>query len=140
MEATMTRELVRDLARRLFDGFTRQELGVFDELCTGDLVIDTPEVTIERGKEDGLRASKDLMTKLYSFLPDGVFTIEDLIAEEAKVAVRYSFVGTFVDRATGKSGGQRHANAQCFLKLTGDKISYMRFVGWPEFGGWLHIH
>jgi hypothetical protein len=45
----------------------------------------------------------------------------------------------FTDRSQG-TATTRHVTAQCFVRIAGDKGTFMRWVGYPEVGGWLHIH
>ncbi len=86
----MSTEENKALVRRFFDEFVNQRnLTVADEVVGADFVVD-PEGPSVRGPE----GMKQVLQWLYGVFPDVRYTLEDLIAEGDKVAVRLRGTGT----------------------------------------------
>ncbi len=79
-----------EVARRFFEELhTEGDLEVAEEIVAADAVFHTPDGDLE-GPE-GIAA---LVTLLRTAFPDATFPIEDMVAEDDKVVVRWSMQGT----------------------------------------------
>ena len=86
----------RTLMNRLFlDAFNEKKLKVLDEICAPDLIYETPETTIEQGRREGLRYLKELMVAKWKAFPDLTYSFDDVVAEDAMIAVGWTLTGTF---------------------------------------------
>ncbi len=83
------------VVRRLYDRvWNLGELDVLDEVVSGDFVGHRSDRADDLGPE-GLRQS---VVTLCEAFPDGKFTIEDMVAEGDRVAVRYTARATHKGR------------------------------------------
>ena len=82
------------LMRRVVEeAFNRRELGVLDELFAGeDVVAHYGGVTLR-----GMAALRGAVAQLHARFPDLHAAIDDLVAEDDKVAVRVTFRGTLAE-------------------------------------------
>lgn len=79
-----------EVARRFFDELhTEGDLDVAEEIATADTVFHTPD-----GDLQGPEGIAGLVSVLRTAFPDATFPIEDLIAADDKVVVRWSMQGT----------------------------------------------
>ncbi len=85
----MSTEENKALLRRAYEAVNQRNLTAFFELFTPDFVLRNGSMTIQ-----GLEAFKQIEGMLLTALPDLHYTIEDLIAEGDKVAVRLTATGT----------------------------------------------
>ncbi len=85
----MSTEENKALIRRVYEAVNQRNLTAFFELFTPDFVLRNGSMTIQ-----GLEAFKQIEGMLLTALPDLHYTIEDLIAEGDKVAVRLTATGT----------------------------------------------
>ena len=87
----MSTEENKALVRRLFEAFNGENLpAILEEVCAPDFVLHDPNTSLPvRSRED----YKHWLSAFRAALP-GQFTIEFLIAEGEKVAVRYTYHGT----------------------------------------------
>jgi steroid delta-isomerase-like uncharacterized protein len=77
----------KQLVRRLFeDGFNRRNLTAIDELVAAEYV----DATGERGPA----AFKQVIERLGSAFPDIRYDIDDVLAEDDRVAIRWHWSGT----------------------------------------------
>ena len=89
----MSAKEIKALDRHFFEEWNKGKaaaMAVIDELCATNLVF-------HGGSGEDIRGIKDfkqLMNKFYSAFPDNHFTIDDIVAEGDKVAVRYTITGT----------------------------------------------
>jgi predicted ester cyclase len=82
----------KDNIRRIFeDGFTQGHLEVVDECIAAD-AVDRHEFTPD--EPDFPSHLKGVMTMLRGALPDLTMTVEDLVAEDDRVAARVMLTGT----------------------------------------------
>ena len=94
----------KDVARRFYEEvLNRRDVALLDELAVTDYIEHDPLP----GQGTGLTGLKERVNALLSGL-DPTFTIEDVIAEDDRVAVRWMNSGTHVDTflgvpATGRS-------------------------------------
>jgi predicted ester cyclase len=85
----MSTEENKALMRRAYEAVNQGDLTAFFELFTPDFVLHNGSMTIQ-----GLEAFKQIEAMLLTALPDLHYTVEDLIAEGDKVAVRLTARGT----------------------------------------------
>ena len=106
--------------------FNQRNLALVDELCTTDHVFHNPPTTLQ-----GREAFKQLLSVYLTAFPDASFTVEDEIAEEDRVASRYTFRGTHQGELMGipPTGKQ--------VTVTGIIIN--RMVGGKSAEGWLNF-
>ncbi len=94
----------KEVARRLYEEvLNKRDLGQLDQLATPDYIEHDPLP----GQGTGLQGLKDRVTALVEGL-DPTFTLEDVIAEGDRVAVRWTNSGTHIAEflgipATGRS-------------------------------------
>jgi predicted ester cyclase len=95
----MSADEVKALVRRWFNELNKGKtaaLAVMDETCATDFVRHCA-----RGKDfRGIKNCKLDMKELFTAFPDVHFTLDDMIVEGDKVAVRYTWAGT--DKTTNK--------------------------------------
>lgn len=78
----------KELVRRFVDGLNQRNLDVFDELLARDFVDHTPVPGVPPTRE-GWKSNYPMAA-----FPDLQIHIEDLVAEDGRVAVRSRVVGT----------------------------------------------
>ena len=80
----------KELVRRFYDAFNRQDLAALDAFVAADVVDHDPAP----GQAPGLAGVKAALGTNRTGFPDGQYVIEDLVAEGDTVAVRTTFRGT----------------------------------------------
>ncbi len=70
--------------------FNKGNLAVADDIISSEYVYHGPT-----GELKGPEGVKQIVTAWRTAFPDGRFTIDDMVAEGDKVAVRYTMTGTF---------------------------------------------
>jgi len=91
---------IKALERRWFEEWNKGKaaaMAVADELCATDYVVHS-------GTGENIRGLKDFKqsySELYSAFPDIHFTIEDMVAEGDKAAVRWTMTGTHKGEFSG---------------------------------------
>jgi len=106
---------------------------IIDELAATDCVYHGAS-----GEEiHGLKGFKKSMSEFYSAFPDNHFTIDDMVAEGDKVAVRWTLTGTH----KGKLSGVPPTNKKMTIwGIAIDRIAGGKFVEtWERFdtAGWM---
>jgi predicted ester cyclase len=103
----MSTEDNKGLSRRFFDGLSRNDVAIIDELCTPDFVLHDPAGPggWPRGVNDR-EEYKKYLSGFFAAMP-GQFTIDDMIAEGDKVVTRWTYRSTHQGQwrdvsATGK--------------------------------------
>jgi len=95
----MSTKEIKALVRRWFKELNKGKaaaLAVMDETCAIDFVRHCA-----RGKDfRGIKDYKQDMKELFTAFPDIHFTLDDIVVEGDKVAIRYTWAGT--DKATNK--------------------------------------
>jgi hypothetical protein len=90
----MSTEEIKALERRLFEETNKGKtsaMAVIDELYDANIVLHCP-----RGKDIcGLKDFKRANEESFSEIPDAHSTIDDMIVEGDKVAVRLTMTGTY---------------------------------------------
>ncbi len=119
----MSAEDNKALVRRWFEElFNEAKLDVADEIVTPDHVshdTSTPE------HPPGPEGERQLVNLVRGAFPDGRISIEDLVAEGDRVAVRWTFRGTHRGDFMGvaPTGNQVEMGAMDLLRIAGGKIA-----------------
>jgi len=123
----MSAKEIKALERHFFEEWNKGKaaaMAAIDEFCATNLVF-------HRGTGEDIRGLKDfkqLMSKFYSAFPDNHFTIDDMVAEGDKAAVRYAITGTH----KGEWRGVPPTNK----KMTVSVIQIDRIAGGKLVEGW----
>lgn len=91
----------KSLERQWFEAFNRGRdaaMAIMDELLADGFVLHCASGHDIRG----LKNNKENVSGLFSELPDIRFTIDDMVAEGDKIAVRYTMTGTCKGDTTKK--------------------------------------
>ncbi len=121
----------KTVVRRLFeDHWNRKNAALVREFYTPTVSLHTPD-----GPLTGLEGASLLLQAYSTAFPDFHLTIDDLVSEEDKVAVRWTFTGTHRGPladvpATGKSVNV--ANGIAIYRLQAGKISEGHFA-WDKY-------
>ena len=113
-------EANKEVARRFFGEFHSGNLAVAD-----DIMAPGAEVHVPGGGFAGPEAQKQALQTVQAAFPDMRWTIEDILAEGDKVAVRWSFQGTHRGEFLGvpATGKQVHWTAIDILRIADGKIA-----------------
>ena len=84
-EETKNREVLEHL---LFDGLNKRDLSLFDEVYAPNILYHAPKIEI-----DNLKDLRNLSNGYFSAFHDTEITINDLIAKDDKVILRFTFQG-----------------------------------------------
>ena len=76
--------------------FNKGDLSIADEIISNDYVYHGP-----MGEYKGVEGFKQIVTAVRAAMPDVHFMIDDMVAEGDKVAVRYTWTGTFKGELMG---------------------------------------
>ena len=122
------------VVRRLFeDGFNRRDLTAIDELIAVEYV--------DAAGERGPGAFKQVIERLESAFPDIHYTIEDVLAEDDRVAIRWHWSGTHRGSFRGVAPTERsltNAGAAIFRLRAGkivaaaletDRLGFLQNIG-----------
>jgi predicted ester cyclase len=122
----MSVEENKAVVRRLFEGWRKGNLDIFDEILVSDFVD-------HHSNSNSSEAYKQACATGFVGFPDARFTVDDIVAEGDKVVVRATSTGTH----TGEWAGIPPTNKQ----ITWTQIFIFRFVGskiaemWTEWNG-----
>jgi predicted ester cyclase len=95
----MATEANIDASRRAIEeAFGQGKLEVLDEICSEDFVGHDP-----LSGDQGLSAVKESITAYRDAFPDLTFTVEEVVAQGDKVAIRWRGVGTFENEFMGQA-------------------------------------
>jgi len=124
----------KQLVRRLFeDGFNRRDLTAIDDLVAVEYV--------DAAGERGPGAFKQVIERLGSAFPDIHYTIEDVLAEDDRVAIRWHWSGTHRGSFRGIAPTERsltNAGAAIFRLRAGkivaaaletDRLGFLQSIG-----------
>jgi len=116
----MSTEENKALLRRTYEAVNQGNLTAFFNLFTPDFVLHNGSMTIQ-----GLEAFKQLEAMLLAALPDIHYTVEDLVAEGDKVAVRLTVTGTHRGVFLGISPTGKHTTVTetAISRIVGGKIA-----------------
>ena len=99
----MSPEELKAKDRLVIEAMNQQNLAVFDELYTPDIVVHSVLMTTQ-----GREAYKQALSESFTAFPDTQITIEDQIAEGNKSVVRFTESGTHQGDLMGiKASGKR---------------------------------
>jgi steroid delta-isomerase-like uncharacterized protein len=103
----MSTETNKALARRWIEEvWNKGELSLIEELIAPSYVLHDPTRPGLKGRE-GIRES---ITGFRAAFPDFLFTLEDQLAEEDQVVIRYTVQGTHLGPFMGIPATGRHGN------------------------------
>jgi predicted ester cyclase len=77
--------------RRMIAAFNQRDLAFIDEAFSPHFVLHT---ALTPGWPRGLEGARKMFTAMFATAPDVQGTIEDMVAEGEKVAIRWTFRGT----------------------------------------------
>jgi len=99
------------IRRHVEEVFNKGNLSVADEIISPEYVFQSP-----MGEYKGPEGFKQMVASIRKACPDIHYTIDDMIAEGDKVAVLYTFTGTFTGELAGiPSTGKRAEMKQAFI-------------------------
>ena len=126
----MSAKDLKALERRFFEEWNKGKAAAMteiDETCANNIVWHNST----GGDIRSLEGFKKSMGEFFNAFPDNHFTIDDMIAEGDKVAVRYTITGTH----KGKFMGIHPTNK----KVTLSAIEIDRIVGGKFVEGWIRF-
>jgi len=117
----MSTEQNKALMRRFYEEISKGNLAALDELVAADLVDHSPFVP---GQAPGRQGTLELFTMIRAAFPDLHVTVEDMVAEGDKVAVRGTMSGTHKGEFTGiaPTGKQITVGTIEILRIVGGKM------------------
>ena len=103
----------------LVETWNKKNPALIDELYSSECVIHTPD-----GEIHGIEGGKQLYAAYTNSFPDVNFTIEDIIAEDDRVAVRYIFNGTHEGKLRGVPATGKHVavSGSVFFRFADGKL------------------
>lgn len=117
----MSEEENMAVIRRFYEELDKKNFEVYSELCTPDYISHFPGSPKPQDRE----ARKQISRMYYAAFPDATHTVEDMIADGDKVAVRGSARGTH-QGAFGDlppTGKQIMFTGMRFYRMVGGKIA-----------------
>jgi predicted ester cyclase len=124
----MSLEKNKELARRYQQEVWGQgNLALLDELLADDYIDHSLPATMDSSRAGAQRAVKGA----HDAFPDGVWTIEDLVAEGDKVVVRWNMSATHEQEFRGIAPGGKPITVTgiTMLRIAGNQIAE-RWVNW----------
>ena len=109
----------RALMKRWVEGMNKGNPAIVDKTCA-------PDWARELG---GPEAAKSYLAAWFAAFPDGVWTIDDLIAEGDLVATGYTFTGTNTGEFLGRAATGKRVT---FKGVWIDEIKGGKFIGTPR--------
>jgi steroid delta-isomerase-like uncharacterized protein len=126
--ATISKEAVtvskidnKAIARRFAQAWAAGGLSIVDELASPDLVVSYP---LPPEPIRGPEAFKAFLTEFIAGLPDATITVDDMIAEDDKVACRWTMRGTHEGPLFGfpPTLNQVDISGFTFYRIVGGKV------------------
>jgi predicted ester cyclase len=96
------------LVRRLFDEGWNGDLGILDQIVSENFLV---HFAVDRGEVLGIAGAKEVVTDFHAVLHGFSCRIDDLVAEEDRVAARITY-----------SGQSETLSKIVILRLAGDRI------------------
>jgi steroid delta-isomerase-like uncharacterized protein len=129
-----TLETNKQVVRRLFEeAFNHERADLVDELISADY--------IDAAGGRGPAAFRQVMTTLRSAFPDILYTVEELVAEGDRVAIRWHWTGTHRGSFRGVAPTERsltnngaaifrlHAGKVVAAALETDRLGFLQSIG-----------
>ena len=114
----MTAEQNKAIFLRFIDELSRGNLAIIDEVCSSDFVFHSPNWP---NWPRGIESARQLAIYGRQLYQDAQTTLDDIIAENDRVAVRWTITGTWI--------GQLRPGAPPYgEKVTVGAMSWYRFV------------
>jgi len=114
----MSAEENKAIFLRFVEELKRGNLGIIDEVCSPNFAFYSPN---SPDWPRGLEGARQLIMRARSVIPDLQSSVEDIFAEGDKVAVRWTFRGTY-------QGEARPSYPKPGERFTQGAISIYRFV------------
>ncbi len=121
----MSTEQNKALMRRYIEErWNARKLSLTGELVSPDFVLHTPSGDV------GLAAFQAAITAYLQAFPDSAVSIEDMVAEGDRVAIRYRFSGTHRGEFLGvaATGKQTLCSGMAFYRVAGGRLAEGWFV------------
>jgi steroid delta-isomerase-like uncharacterized protein len=118
----------RTVAQSYFDRLTNMhDVSFVEQLFTGDIAFHDPAI-LPNGQANGHDEVKRFFSTFFKAFPDVHFTIEDMLAENDRVAVRFTWTGTHQASFLGVYLTKRHVSVPGIdiFHIVDDKISEVR--------------
>ena len=131
MATVVSININKAVIERLFDEvFNQGNISLLDEITTSSYILEAPGVSSERGIKEGLEAFKQRIISLRAAFPDIRYTVEEIVADENKIGVTSSFLGTHKGEFAGiaATGKEVKATELYFIQLTDGKIERLRLA------------
>lgn len=108
------------VSRYMEEVFNRKNAALLDQLVVSNCVIHTPE-----GDVHGLDGLKQIVAGYRVIFPDHHFTVDDLVAEGDKVAIRWTMRGTHSGelRDIRPTGKKVTLTGMSIFRVAGGKIA-----------------
>ena len=115
----------KDLYRRYISALVIKDGEALDQALDQVLAADFIAHDLPGGQVDGRSARKAFRRQVHIGFPDQTLTIEDLIAEDARVATRLTAVGTHLGEFRGIPATGRRITAEVFdiVRVAEEKIA-----------------
>ena len=121
----MSTEHNKALIRRYIEErWNARKLWLTDELVSPNFVLHTPSGDV------GLAAFQTAITAYLHSFPDSAVSIEDMVAEGDRVAIRYNFSGTHQGEFMGVAATGKHAlcSGMAFYRVVAGRLVEGWFV------------
>lgn len=132
MNAKETEAYLRNLIDRIWN---RADLGAVRELCRENIVLHCPH----GNRLSGAAAYQEYAARVHAMFPDLHVTIPEMVIYEGRVAMRYTWTGTFAGGMTALG----HAEAGRSVSVTGVAIYHLLedqiVAGWVS-EDWLSMY
>lgn len=133
---------VKSVAMSYFDELTnKRNVDFADLLFSSDIVFYDP-ARVPTGKAEGLAEVKQFFTIFFKVFPDLHFEINDFFAEGEKVAIRFTWTGTYRKRFLGVIWKKRHVSVPGIDifhirngKIAEVRVAFDRFTLIEQLGG-----
>ncbi|RZS80119.1 steroid delta-isomerase-like uncharacterized protein [Motilibacter rhizosphaerae] len=135
----------RSLAQSYFDLLTnKQDLSRIDELFSPDIAFHDPAI-VGSGRADGLEEVRGFFTIFFRAFPDVHFSVDDILAEDDRAAVRFTWTGTHKATFLGHTVSERHVSVPGIDifhvadgKITEVRVAFDRLELVEQLGGLRH--
>jgi steroid delta-isomerase-like uncharacterized protein len=134
------------VARSYFDGLTnKQDVGFVRQLFTSDIAFHDPAI-VPDGRADGYEEVERFFSLFFCAFPDVHFTVEDMVVEGDKAAVRFTWTGTHRASFLGIHLTERHVSVPGIDifhvrdgRIAEVQVAFDRFHLVQQLGGISHV-